>query len=113
MRTSIAAALSFAAVLGCGSSPSTTQKTTTENPATAGGPAAPGTGKGRVETHAFSSAALGVDKDYVVYLPAGYDADTTTRYPVFYYLNGLTGDETNWTEAGGLGDAADAMKLRA
>ena len=33
-----------------------------------------------METHTFKSAALGVDKDYLVYLPAGYHAAAPTRY---------------------------------
>ena len=69
--------------------------------------------KGRVETVAWHSAALGVDKHAVVYLPAGYDADPARRWPVFYYLNGLGGDETNWTQVGHLDAAADALHLAA
>jgi S-formylglutathione hydrolase FrmB len=73
---------------------------------------APPVAKGRIETKTFKSAALGVDKQYLIYLPAGYDA-STTRYPVFYYLHGLTGDETNWAEQGKLADAADGLGLQA
>ena len=81
---------------------------------TAKAPAAPPAGaKGRVETVTWHSAALGVDKHAVVYLPAGYDAEPARRWPVFYYLNGLTGDETNWTELGHIDAAADAMRLAA
>ena len=69
--------------------------------------------KGRVVTERFASAALGVDKDVVVYLPAGYDADPARRWPVFYYLHGLGGDETNWTKGGHLAEAADAVNLAA
>jgi len=74
-------------------------------------PAAPPP-KGRVETKTFHSDALGVDKSVVVYLPGGYDAGTK-RYPVFYYLHGLGGDETNWTQVGHLDEAADAIGLQA
>ncbi|HTJ42767.1 MAG TPA: alpha/beta hydrolase family protein [Kofleriaceae bacterium] len=70
-------------------------------------------GKGTVATKSFHSDALGVDKDYVIYLPGGYGEDPTARWPVVYYLNGLTGDETNWTEMGDLGGAADAINLPA
>jgi len=68
--------------------------------------------KGRVETKRFKSAALGVEKKYLVYLPAGYGG-ATTRYPVFYYLHGLTGNETNWVELGKLDEAADGLGLQA
>ncbi|HEX5059243.1 MAG TPA: alpha/beta hydrolase-fold protein, partial [Kofleriaceae bacterium] len=74
-------------------------------------PAAP-IAKGRVETKRFKSAALGVEKKYLVYLPAGYDS-ATTRYPVFYYLHGLGGNETNWVEGGKLDEAADGLGLQA
>ena len=69
--------------------------------------------KGRVLTRTFHSAALGVDKSYVVYLPAGYDDKPTARWPVFYYLHGLTGNETNWVKGGHLDDAADQLGLQA
>ena len=73
----------------------------------------PAGAKGRVETKTWHSAALGVDKHAVVYLPAGYDAEPARRWPVFYYLNGLGGDETNWIDYGHLDAAADALKLEA
>jgi S-formylglutathione hydrolase FrmB len=76
-------------------------------------PAAAPVAKGRVETKKFKSAALGVDKQYVIYLPAGYDAKAATRYPVFYYLHGLTGNELNWTDGGKLHVAADELGLQA
>jgi len=66
----------------------------------------------QVTTARFSSAALGADKQYVVYLPAGYDS-SDRRYPVIYMLHGLGGNETNWTAQGKLAEAADAMNLQA
>ena len=60
----------------------------------------------------FRSSALGGDKHYVVYLPAGY-ADSGLRYPVIYMLHGLGGYEANWSKHMGLVTAADAMKLQA
>jgi S-formylglutathione hydrolase FrmB len=68
--------------------------------------------KGTVTTRTFHSAALGVDKTYYVYLPAGYDG-SQTRYPVFYYLHGLTGDEHEWIKGGHLDDVADQLGLQA
>jgi S-formylglutathione hydrolase FrmB len=61
----------------------------------------------------FHSAALGVDKHVLVYLPAGYAADPAKRWPVFYYLHGLGGNETNWIQLGKLDAAADAIHLGA
>jgi S-formylglutathione hydrolase FrmB len=70
-------------------------------------------GPGKVTTEHFHSDALGVDKDYVVYLPGGYGVDPAARWPVIYYLHGLGGDETNWTQMGDLGGAADQLGLAA
>jgi putative tributyrin esterase len=67
--------------------------------------------KSRVETQKLDSAALGVTKEYVVYLPASYDG--TKRFPVFYYLHGLTGNEQNWVEGGKLDKTADELGLEA
>jgi putative tributyrin esterase len=68
--------------------------------------------RGTVVTASFDSQALGVTKSVVVYLPPSY-GETTFRYPVFYYLHGLGGNETNWTEKGNLVDAATALQLGA
>jgi S-formylglutathione hydrolase FrmB len=67
---------------------------------------------GTVTKRRFHTAALGVDKTYYVYLPVGYDADQT-RYPVFYYLHGLGGDEHVWVQGAHLDQAADALGLSA
>lgn len=75
-------------------------------------PVAAGT-TGRVVTASFPSEALGVTKEAVIYLPAGYDEAPDRRWPVFYYLHGLGGDETNWTEGANLAQLADAAKLAA
>ncbi len=54
-------------------------------PPTVAAPTPPGP-HGTVEQRTFHSEALGVDKTYYVYSPAG-DADKpTAKYPVFYYL---------------------------
>ena len=67
----------------------------------------------RVVTEHVHSDALGVDKDVVIYLPRGYDAGAAKRWPVFYYLHGLGGNETNWVQHGKLDAAADALELAA
>lgn len=99
----LAAVVALAAA--CSPAPPTSRSVTTATP--------PAPAAGRVETRTFASTALGVDKDYVVYLPAGYDAAPATRWPVLYYLHGLTGDETNWTQGGDLAAIADRLDLRA
>ncbi len=78
-------------------------------------PASPAAAQGpsRVVTERVHSDALGVDKDVVIYLPRGYDAQPAKHWPVFYYLHGLGGNETNWVEKGKLGAAADQLGLEA
>lgn len=88
--------------------PSTAAPATPVEPAT---PAAPS--QGRVVTETMRSGALGVDKSVVVYLPRGYDDAPARRYPVFYYLHGLGGNETNWVESGKLDAAAEVLNLEA
>jgi len=67
----------------------------------------------QVVTEHFHSDALGVDKDVVIYLPRGYDALSAKHWPVFYYLHGLGGNETNWVKHGRLDAAADGIQLDA
>jgi S-formylglutathione hydrolase FrmB len=67
----------------------------------------------RVVTEHFHTDALGVDKAVVVYLPRGYDSEPARHWPVFYYLHGLGGNETNWVQRGKLDAAADQLGLAA
>jgi len=69
--------------------------------------------KSTVSTEHFHSDALGVDKDVRIWLPAGYDASGTRRYPVLYYLHGLGRDENDWLDLGKLDQVADGMGLEA
>lgn len=48
----------------------------------------------------YHSDKLGMDRRISVYLPAGYNENTDRRYPVFYLLHGMGGDETSWSELG-------------
>jgi len=70
-------------------------------------------GAGTTKRVSFMSKSLGVEKEYIVYLPAGYDADKNARYPVLYYLHGLGGHEGNWSEGLELVKNADALKIGA
>jgi len=81
--------------------------------------AAPSAGSGRlapsssrVARGSFRARSLGVDKSYVVYLPASY-GQTGRRYPTIYMLHGLGGSEGNWTELFELDRAADRLALEA
>lgn len=52
----------------------------------------------RIEKCSMSSDILGVTKEYVVYVPSGYDENPDKAYPVLYLLHGLSGDCGTWTE---------------
>ncbi len=64
--------------------------------------------KGRVVTDSLWSYALGTYKNAVIYLPPSYES-TRARFPVAYYLHGLTGNETNWVKAGRLDVTMDSL----
>lgn len=63
------------------------------------------TAKGRVETCKMHSDILGADKEYVVYLPEGYD--DAEELPVLYLLHGLGGNCYTWTKKYDLANIAD------
>ncbi len=54
----------------------------------------------------YSSAILGRDVNYAVYLPPDY-ALSTRRYPVVYLLHGYTDDESAWIQFGEVNMAVD------
>jgi S-formylglutathione hydrolase FrmB len=101
----------LAALVACssGSAPTPAPAPSTALPTQA--PAAL-TAPGTVKDVKFRSDALGVTKRYVAYLPGGYET-SGKRYPVFYYLHGLGGNEDNWVEGGQIDKAADALGLQA
>lgn len=47
----------------------------------------------------YKSPSLGIDRRMTVYTPAGYET-SGKRYPVFYLLHGMGGDENAWSELG-------------
>ena len=64
--------------------------------------AAPLTARSRLETVTLHSELLNADKSCTVYLPDGYDRDTTRRYPVLYLLHGASDTHTAWVEKGNI-----------
>ena len=111
MRSLGLTALALSLSLACGSEPGASSQAPAA-PAPAPVPAARAAGHGTVAARTFRSAALGVDKSYRVYLPAGY-AESGRRYPVVYLLHGLGGNESNWVDLGELAAAADRLRLQA
>lgn len=47
----------------------------------------------------YESPSLGINRRMTVYTPAGYES-SGKRYPVFYLLHGMGGDENAWAELG-------------
>ncbi len=69
--------------------------------------AAPLTAQSRLETFTLHSQILNAEKSCTVYLPDGYDRDTTCRYPVLYLLHGASGCHTDWSQKGNMRQIAD------
>ncbi len=65
--------------------------------------------RGTVHTDTIWAQALGTNKQLTVYLPPSYTASTSRRYPVLYYLHGLSGSERNWVDAGHLDRTLDSL----
>ena len=56
----------------------------------------------------FKSEILGIEKNYAVYLPAGY-ADSGHDYPVLYLLHGAGQNYTSWLENGNMQEVTDRV----
>lgn len=69
--------------------------------------AAPLTAQSRLETFTLHSDLLNADKACTVYLPDGYDGDTSRRYPVLYLLHGASDTHTAWSEKGNVRQITD------
>jgi len=54
----------------------------------------------RLEHLTVKSEILGVEKNYSIYLPDGYDT-SKERYPVLYLLHGAWGNHKSWNRDGG------------
>jgi enterochelin esterase-like enzyme len=55
---------------------------------------------GTVHRHVYRSSIGGDTRDLFVYTPPGYDASSSTRYPVLYLLHGFSDDASAWTAVG-------------
>jgi len=64
---------------------------------------------GTVHEDVFFSPSLGVRKHLAVYLPPSYARDATRRFPVAYYLHGLSGSETDWLSRAAIDVIADSL----
>lgn len=64
---------------------------------------------GEVKKTSFFSTQLNKTWKYRIYLPAGYEAETTTTYEVLYLLNGNSGSDADWTVSGKVDLTADRL----
>lgn len=62
---------------------------------------------GRAECNSFTSKILGGTLSYCVLLPPGYDANSSQRYPILYYLHGLGDNEQMFVHSGGFNIVED------
>ena len=63
----------------------------------------------RVEEKTIHSEILNADRNYTVYLPAGYANNTEKQYPVLYLLHGMNGTNKDWAGRGHLQDVMDQL----
>jgi enterochelin esterase-like enzyme len=64
----------------------------------------------RVEEKTIHSEILNTDRNYTVYLPAGYANNTDKQYPVLYLLHGMNGTNKDWAGRGHLQDVMDQLR---
>ena len=64
----------------------------------------------RVEEKTIHSEILNADRNYTVYLPAGYANNTDKQYPVLYLLHGMNGTNKDWAGRGHLQDVMDQLR---
>jgi enterochelin esterase-like enzyme len=58
----------------------------------------PGISHGAIDTIAYDSKTVGTKRKALIYTPPGYSL--TKKYPVFYLLHGIGGDEKEWLTGG-------------
>lgn len=65
--------------------------------------------RGIVRIDTVWSQSLGARKSLRLYLPPSYATNAAKRYPVLFYLHGLTGSEKDWTDAGHIHTTMDSL----
>ncbi len=67
------------------------------------------TPRGALRADTFWSQSLGTHKRLISYLPPSYSRDTTRRFPVLYYLHGLSGSEEDWLREARIDQVMDSL----
>ncbi len=55
---------------------------------------------GVVSHHFYRSGIVGINSEYYVYTPPGFDPHSSKKYPVLYLLHGYSDDPSAWTAMG-------------
>src|SRR5580765_4046874 len=63
--------------------------------------------RGKLDTVEYDSKTTESKRKMIIYTPPGYAKDK--KYPVFYLLHGLGGNETNWSKGGSAGNILDNL----
>lgn len=95
----------FAIVMACFIAPAIAQQTSQEEQIRAWM-----RNQSRTEVKTIHSNILGADRDYTVYLPAGYESQPDRYYPVLYLLHGMNGTNKDWADRGHLKDVMDQLR---
>ena len=95
----------FAIVMACFIAPAIAQQTSQEEQIRAWM-----RNQSRIEEKTIHSNILGADRNYTVYLPAGYESQTDRTYPVLYLLHGMNGTNKDWADRGHLKDVMDQLR---
>lgn len=66
-------------------------------------------GTGRVEYKTMPSEILNEDREYSIFLPAGYEQNTEKSYPILYLLHGGGGSHKDWPTRGHVADVANQL----
>jgi len=64
---------------------------------------------GEIRTLLYKSRSNKVTRELTVYLPPGYEANPTKRYPVLYLLHGYANDHNSWHRYGRANDILDNL----
>ena len=64
----------------------------------------------RTEVKSMHSKILNAERQYTIYLPAGYETQTDRTYPVLYLLHGMNGTHEDWAGRGHLKDVMDQLR---
>ncbi|MDR0981977.1 MAG: esterase [Culturomica sp.] len=64
---------------------------------------------GQVRSIYYWSDINGLERHINVYVPAGYDENSSTRYPVLYLVHGWGEDENGWSNQGLMANIMDGL----